>query len=64
MHRFLILPALLAFAGVLSAADAAPAKKPNILVIFGDDIGFEEAYFDGENGTEVVAVAIQMFATL
>jgi arylsulfatase len=46
MHRMLPLLALiilLASSAALQAQTASPAKKPNILVMFGDDIGYWNA---------------------
>ncbi len=39
MKKLILLLAVLAFAGVASAQQKPAAKKPNILVIFGDDVG-------------------------
>ena len=37
----LLIAALVAYAAMVPAAQAQTAKKPNILVIWGDDIGTE-----------------------
>ncbi len=48
----LLAAAALAIVGLAAAAEAQEAKKPNILVIFGDDIGITNisAYSDGLMG--------------
>ena len=37
----LLIASLVAYAALVPAAQAQTAKKPNILVIWGDDIGTE-----------------------
>jgi arylsulfatase A-like enzyme len=46
MTRRLIL-VLLAFAAGPAASGAQPARKPNVLVIVGDDMGFADTGFQG-----------------
>src|SRR5262245_33307839 len=42
MMRFRLFPAVIVLAAFVSAVAQAQEKKPNILVIFGDDIGIPQ----------------------
>ena len=39
-YRLIVLTAATALFGVATPAQAADAKKPNILILWGDDIGW------------------------